>query len=433
MVTSEYKIEKREKETVLRFRKQDRDLSRFFPDFNEPDPLDAAVLQALTERAVSRLYKALRIVGMSLSDEIALTFTDADDAGLEAFCAAFLDELETFYEANELHVTRMFGSFILLKRENGRLRAKRATPVPIRYCPLMRQLLKEVGGETAETLLSSVENGEAASQSGLMCRLIDEVVIGGGYFDTDRPLNSCEANVLFGASETMSTAFRSGLLDAAVIVSNNLGTIITTNEANTQGAVKRMTGLFMTSPSKKIVRTAEDAGIIPVFPHTAVIDQLEGVRLAIALGYKKIAVSTAWMGNSILGDISGLERDGVMLYKFGLCSTGIDEKAAEAMEKNADLVWACASKVVREHIAPNSVAQVGVKIPVHIMTEKGWRLVQNHLELTSRDRTGEHVSYGGVVCKRGEERPVILNDGGMFTVIKAKELAECADCPHPCI
>ena len=67
-----------------------------------------------------------------------------------------------------------------------------------------------------------------------MCELIDEVVIKGGYFDTSRPLNSCEVNVLFGASETMSSAFEAGLIDAAVIVSNNLGTIITTDQSNTQ-------------------------------------------------------------------------------------------------------------------------------------------------------------------------------------------------------
>jgi hypothetical protein len=47
----------------------------------------------------------------------------------------------------------------------------------------------------------------------------------------------------------MTSAFQSNLIDAAVIVSNNLGTIITTNASSTQGSVKRMTGLFYTSPS----------------------------------------------------------------------------------------------------------------------------------------------------------------------------------------
>jgi hypothetical protein len=136
----------------------------------------------------------------------------------------------------------------------------------------------------------------------------------------------------------MSTAFRSGLIDAAVIVSNNTGHDYYDNESNTQGAVQRMTGLFMTSPSKEIVQTAREAKIIPVFPHTAVIDQLEGVRQAIALGYKKIAVSVAWRDNILLNEINGLEQDGVVLYKLGLCSTGIDHETATAMKNHADVV-----------------------------------------------------------------------------------------------
>lgn len=267
----------------------------------------------------------------------------------------------------------------------------------------------------------------------MMCSLINEVVIRGGYFDTSRPLNSCEANVLFGASEMMSTAFRSGILDAAVIVSNNLGTIITTDDRNTQGAVQRMTGLFLTSPSREIVDTALKAKIIPVFPHTAIIDQLEGVKLAIALGYKRIAVSVAWLDNILLNEISKLEKGGVTIYKLGLCSTGIDEKTAEAMERNADLIWSCASRVIRSKIEPNAIAQVGIRIPVHIMTEKGWRLVKNHLELTTLDRTGKTVSYDSVALKKGPDKPVILNDGNEFCVITAKQVKGCPDCPHPCV
>ncbi len=322
---------------------------------------------------------------------------------------------------------------MLIKRINGELQAVKATPVPLRYCPLMRQLLKEVGGKAAETFLASVESGDASGQTEKMCDLINEIVIRGGFFDTSRPLNSCEANVLFGASETMSTAFRSGIIDAAVIVSNNLGTIITTDSSNTQGAVKRMTGLFLSSPSEEIMKTAAEAGIIPVFPHTALIDQLEGVKLAISLGYKKIAVSVAWMDNLLLDEISKLEKDGVTIYRFGLCSTGIDDSAALSMEKHADLIWSCASKVVRSSIEPNAIAQVGVKIPVHIMSEKGWKLVRNHLELTTADRSGKSVSFKDVKCQKGKDKPVILNDGNEFRVISSACLTECTDCPHPCV
>ncbi len=432
--SAEYKIIKRECGALLRFRKQNRDLKRYFSDFNVEEPISEEVLDTFISEAMRKTGTDFAVSDKEIGkNEIAFFVFSKDGALLDAFADAFLDALEAFYEENEVHVTRMFGSFVYIKRLGGELRAVKATPVPIRYCPLMRQLLKEVGGKTADSLLSSVESGDAEAQTEKMCELINEVVIKGGYFDSSRALNSCEANVLFGASETMSTAFRSGLIDAAVIVSNNLGTIITTDDLNTQGAVKRMTGLFLTSPSRELLDTAYKSKIIPVFPHTAVIDQLEGVKLAISLGYKKIAVSVAWLDNILLKEISKLERDGVMIFKFGLCSTGVDERTAEAMQENADVIWSCASKVVRANIEPNAIAQVGVKIPVHIMSEKGWSLVKNHLELTSKDRTGNSVSYDNIVCQKGGDKPVFLNDGNSFQVMPSKKLRACTDCPHPCV
>lgn len=198
--------------------------------------------------------------------------------------------------------------------------------------------------------LSSLTD-KTKNQKGLMCDLINKVVIKGGYFDTNRPLNSCESNVLFGASETIYSAFKNGLIDSAVIVSNNLGTIITTNASSTQGAVKRMTGLFYTSPSVKLLDTAKEVGIIPVFPYTAEIDQLEGVKKAIQLGYKNIAVTLASYDNVLHNQIADLEKKyNVNIFKFGLCTTGIDQKTAEAMKDNADVIWSCASKYVKSHI-----------------------------------------------------------------------------------
>jgi putative methanogenesis marker protein 8 len=430
---AEYRIGKEANKTTIHIRKQNRDISRYFADFPMDEPLNEAALEDLIKKAEDKAGITLPIIEKNIGDEIVLATENGDSEAQDAFIDAFLDALKEFCEDHEVHVTRMFGSFIYLKKVGGQLKAVKATPVPIRHCPLMKQLLTEVGGEAAGILLPSIESGDAESQTEMMCRLINEVVIKGGYFDTSRPLNSCEANVLFGASEMMSTAFRKGFIDAAVIVSNNLGTIITTNGSNTQGAVKRMTGLFLTSPSGKLTETALEAGIIPVFPHTAAIDQAAGVKLAIGLGYKKIAVSVAWMDNILLNEIGDLEENGVTIYKFGLCSTGIDEMAAQAMENNADLIWSCASKMIRARIEPNAIAQVGVKIPVHIMTDEGWQLVKNHIEVTSEDRGGKAAGLDDVVCRKGKEKPVILNDTDHFRIIAAKDQNECLDCPQPCV
>ena len=334
-----------------------------------------------------------------------------------------------YYETYPLHITRMFGSYVLLAKENGRLRAVHATPIPIKYCPLMVQLLKEVGGATAEALLDNLDTSTSSNQRKLMCDIINEVVIDGGYFDTSRPLNSCEANVLFGASEIIYSAFTDGLVDAAVIVSNNLGTIITTTASATQGAVKRMTGLFYTSPSKELMNIAVDAVIIPVFPYTAEIDQIAGVRAAIERGFQKIAVTLASYDNSLLEEIHALEaQSGATIYKLGLCSTGIPMETAKQMKKYADIIWSCASKAVRMEIEPNAVAQVGLKIPVHIMTPAGWDLVKSHLQKRPCD-----TDLDAVQIIAGEEKPIFVNNNGVITKIKKADVLGCVDCPHPCI
>ena len=369
------------------------------------------------------LSRNFKIYNMGITDGVFSIYVNETSSELEKFIATKIRE---YYSICEMHITRMFGSYILLQRNGSKLEAVKATPIPIQYCPLMVKLLEEVGGEVALTLLETLKTEDKELQTKAMCHLINEVVIKGGYFDTSRPLNSCEANVLFGASEIMSSAFKSNLIDAAVIVSNNLGTIITTNDSNTQGAVKRMTGLFYTSPSADIIKTAKEASIIPVFPVTASIDQLEGVKRAISLGYKKIAVSVAASDNILHEELSKLETDGVVIYKFGLCSTGISEEVALAMQNHADVIWSCASKYVKELIEPNAIAQVGLKIPVHIMTKKGWSLVRNHLLLNGTELSSEDLT-------QGEEKPVYLNEKGKIKMIKKGEIKGCLDCPHPCI
>ncbi len=364
----------------------------------------------------------IQIYGIKQDDSLKIYMQYPDSKVI-----SYINEIiRDYYSEHEMHITRMFGSYILLGKESGRLKALKATPIPIKYCPLMVKLLEEVGGDYALTLLETLKTEDAELQTRMMCQLIDEIVIKNGYFDTNRPLNSCEANVLFGASETMSSAFQEGIIDAAVIVSNNLGTIITTNASNTQGAVKRMTGLFYTSPSREIVDTAINAGIIPVYPYTATINQLEGVKKAIRLGYKKIAVSVAASDNILHEELRKLEENGITIYKFGLCSTGIDSKTAKIMGENADVIWTCASKNVKEFVEPNAIAQVGIKIPVHIMTENGYKIVKCHLMRMGFD--GQRIEL-----VKGEEKPVFLNEKGKIKVLQKKMLHKCTDCPHPCV
>ena len=389
----------------------------FFRDYTfAPETIEAFLTRELHASGVA----------VELHSDADTLFFQLDDPSAETACR---EAVRRYYETYPVHITRMFGSYVLLVGVNGSLRAVRATEIPIRHCPLMKKLLTEVGGETATRLLAQVAEADSAGQNELMCRLINEVVIDGGYFDTSRPLNSCEANVLFGASEIIYSAFDAGLVDAAVIVSNNLGTIITTNASATQGAVKRMTGLFYTSPSAELMERCAEAGILPVFPYTARIDQVAGVRLAIEKGYKKIAVTVAAQENCIWPEIAKLEEEsGVRIYKFGLCSTGISSETASYMRKYSDVIWSCASKAVREQIEPNAIAQVGLRIPVHIMSEKGWEIVRLHLKALPMK-----VDLDSIIPEAGENKPLLINQGGGIACIHKADIKGCVDCPSPCV
>ena len=372
------------------------------------------------------LGKNFELLNIEITDKCLTCYTLGSRNEIEKI---LLSTIRDYYEKNSIHITRMFGSYILIINENNKLKAIKATPIPIKYCPLMVKLLKEVGGELADELLKTLMVEDEELQTKMMCNLINKVVISGGYFDTNRPLNSCEANVLFGASETIASAFEAQLIDAAVIVSNNLGTIITTNSSNTQGAVKRMTGLFYTSPSKELVDIAKKANIIPVFPYTAEIDQIAGVKKAIALGYKNIAVSVAAADNHLHKELKTIEEENnINIYKFGLCSTGIDEQTAIIMKNNADIIWSCASKQVKEHIEPAAIAQVGLKIPVHVMTKNGWKLIKNHLQNMS-----ENIELNNIELRNDEDKAIFVNDKDKIKVLKKREIHQCTDCPHPCI
>ncbi len=415
----------------IEFRLNNLDSKKYFNlDFHDILYLDDKLIDLVKSILIEEgLYKRDDDVHISNEGNLSITLLNKKlDSNIKRVGDRILEYIRKYYDTLGIHVTRMFGSYVLLVRDQDSLKAIYATPVPIKYCPLMVKLLHEVGGDSATKLIDALSNDDEKKQREAMCELINEVVIKGGYFDTNRPLNSCEANVAFGASETMSSAFKTGLIDAAVIVSNNLGTIITTNEFNTQGAVKRMTGLFHTATNQTIISEAKKEGIIPVFPHTGIIDQLDGVKKAIRLGYKNIAVSVASFDNYLHKELAALEKEyGVKIYKFGLCSTGIDFDTAVSMRDYADVIWSCASKYVLEEIEPNAIAQVGVKIPVYVMTEQGYDIVRNHLMVTNN---GDDLSD---IEPEKNNRPVFINQDNGIKVLRKNELHKCHDCPHPCV
>jgi putative methanogenesis marker protein 8 len=264
----------------------------------------------------------------------------------------------------DVHITRRAGSYILIL--NGE--AVHITKSVIEYCPLAKKIFIR---DTCKDCRTPEEK--------LLKEMNEQAIKEFKMFSGERHLSECEVKVAFGASETTMDAMRKGYIDCMVQVCDGVGTVITSSPESTQGVGAVMTGTFYTTPIERLIERCYEEDVFPVFPETANIDQRIGVEAAIRLGKKKIAVSTAADYNRSLAEIAKLEKDDVEIYKFALCSTGIDEKTARIMAEYSDIAWSCASKYAREIIAPKSLIQIGTKIPAYVMTQRGWNIAKNRL------------------------------------------------------
>ncbi|MDD5518991.1 MAG: DUF2099 family protein, partial [Candidatus Omnitrophica bacterium] len=160
-------------------------------------------------------------------------------------------------------------------------------------------------------------------------------------------------------------------IDAAVVVCDGAGTVITDNGEVVQGIGARRNSLLLTSPIKKIIACLKGLGCGVVFDH-ALIDQVKGVEKAIKAGYMKIAVTVSGHDSEKLKEIRGLESSyGVSLTVLVVCTTGIAESKIEQIRSYADIVWSCASWDIRQKIGKIALLQISKQIPVFVLTQKG--------------------------------------------------------------
>jgi len=209
-------------------------------------------------------------------------------------------------------------------------------------------------------------------------RIVEYKMKNYGYFKPNRCFCS-ELVVPFGSSEIISVCMKKGLLDCAIVVCEGAGSVISLNPDLVQGIGSRMNGLIRTSPISEIIkRIGEDGGIV-LDPRTAKIDQLEATKRAIEEGFKKIAVTVICDDAPLIPKLRELERKfNVKLAIFSTCNTLIKENAVHYLEM-ADIVCSSASKLVREQIGPKALMQLGVSIPVFILTDFGKRLALEYL------------------------------------------------------
>jgi putative methanogenesis marker protein 8 len=176
----------------------------------------------------------------------------------------------------------------------------------------------------------------------------------------------------FGASESMMTGIKTGIIDAAVTVCDGAGTVITANADLVQGMGGYISGLTETDPIPEVIEgiRAMDGHVLS--PQDGKIDQIEGAAYAAAAGYKKFAVTVA---DASSGEkLRELEKAaGVRMMIVGVHLTALSREDAARLLAVADIVTACASKHIREQVKP--LVQVGTAVPLFGLTSWGKELL----------------------------------------------------------
>lgn len=258
----------------------------------------------------------------------------------------------------DIHVLRYFSSFVSVL--DGKVIFV-SDPV-LSYCPLAGYLykgFKDSKGADKDTLKLKIKE------------TIESKISEYGFFTAKRALLSGETAIAYGASEMLMFALEKKAIDAAVVVCDGAGTVITDSARLVQGIGARMHSIVMTSPIKEVIGRLKELRALVVFSN-ALIDQAQGVEEAAKAGYKKIAVTVAGHDAEILARIRGLESlYGVEVTILVVCTTGVNGAKIEEIGRYADIVWSCASAGVRAKIGAAALVQISKQIPVFVLTRGG--------------------------------------------------------------
>jgi putative methanogenesis marker protein 8 len=252
------------------------------------------------------------------------------------------------------HKVEMAKSKVLI--EDGRVKV--LSPPKIKRCPLRKNLY-----------------GCEEEDEGTVKRVLESHIKDLGMYTPDRVLELEEEPVTFGASEMINDALLEGILDAAVLVCEGVGTIIIDSPKVIQAVGAHMTGVLETQPIPRTRARLEKLGCVAL--DRCEIDQVKGFAKAVALGHRRVAVTVS--GDRAV-DAKELRQKGSQKVRpliLAVHTTGISKRSAEILAKNADVIWGCASKQVRQVIGPKALLQIGTGIPVFAMTQQGKELVLN--------------------------------------------------------
>jgi len=183
----------------------------------------------------------------------------------------------------------------------------------------------------------------------------------------------------FGISEIMSMCVIKGILDCSVCVCDGSGTAVVEDPEIIQGIGGRISGMVETTPLQNVINAIGRDRVLD--PETARIDQVAGARKAWEMGYRKIGVTV------VKGNEAALIRkefgDDVLL--FAVHTSGVTEEDAKMLYDNCDVATACASKYMWHFGQKLGAMQVGTKVPVFAITDKGKEICEIRLKQINKE------------------------------------------------
>jgi putative methanogenesis marker protein 8 len=186
----------------------------------------------------------------------------------------------------------------------------------------------------------------------------------------------------FGVSEIICTAIRQKKVDAAVLVCEGCGTLVVTDPDMVQGIGGRVSGLVSTTPIPSLIEKVGPKNVLD--PKTARIDQAAGVKKAIAMGYKNIAVSI--INGTMAKQMREIETQhpGVNIYTFVVHVTAMPKEEARLVFDYADVATGCASKYIREEGSKKALCKVGDSVPIFGVTPRGQALIEERIKFMGK-------------------------------------------------
>ena len=192
--------------------------------------------------------------------------------------------------------------------------------------------------------------------------------------------------VTVGISEILKTNMENGNIDCVVGVCDGAGTVLMTNPRVVQGVGGRVSGLISTTPIPEVIKNLEEKDSIVLYPDTAELNQLEGLKLAVEKGYKNIAITV--IPSPMIKELREYPvDDDVNVYIYVAHTTGTTREEAEMVFEYGDIVTACASKEVRGYADEIKPYYYGVKVPIFCASEAGRRFLDLRLEKINKPLT----------------------------------------------